>query len=232
MQRKQHGRHPALNAVSCGALGATLAVWVAAPASAADATYATEAAFLAGAGNLAVESFENLAGISRSLAPIVTPGFTISTAGAPIGLQTAADAPDAGYGGAATDGTHWVSVYLPNQPQGSITLTFANPTTAFGVKLVDIGEASGTVVLSTNAGAYAGGVTLLNFPPTLGNGAVSFVGLTQNTAFTRITISVSGIDDAYGLDQVRISAVPEPASALALLAGLAGVAASVRRRRA
>jgi len=212
-------------------LSAALAT-LAAPALASDATYATESAFLAGAGSLVVESFESLAGSSRGLAPIVTPGFTISTAGAPIGVQTAADAPDAGFGGAATDGTHWVSVYLPNLAQGSITLSFASPTTAFGVKLIDIGETSGNVVLSTNTGAYAGGVTLLNFPPTLANGAVSFVGLTQSTPFTRITISVSGIDEAYGLDQVRISAVPEPASALALLAGLAGMAAVVRRRRA
>jgi len=217
-------------------LAAAAAAATAAPAFAADGTYTTEAGFLLAAGStstgISTESFEGLAGRSRSQLSIATAGFVIATAGAAIGVQTGNDTPDAGFGGSATDGTHWVSVYLPNQPQGSVTFTFTNPTLVFGLNLTDLGEVGGSVVLTTNAGAYASGVTLLSFPPTVGSGAVNYVGLTQSTPFTSVTLNVSGLDEAYGLDKVSISAVPEPATSLSLMAGLAGLAAmgaSLRR---
>jgi hypothetical protein len=204
----------------------------AAPALAADGLFTSEASFVAAAGTTSIESFEALAGSGRSLAPIVTPGFTITSGGAPMGVQTAPDAPSSGFGGAATDGTNWVSVYLPNQPQGSITFTLASPALSFGLNLSDIAEASGTVVLTTNAGAFAGGVTLLSFPPLVNGGTVAFVGLTQDTPFNNVTLTISGFDEAYGVDKVYAGAVPEPTPVLTLLAGLAAIAGLVKRRSA
>lgn len=201
------------------------------PAGAADALYTSESAFTAAVVGGLTESFESLAGTSRSLEPIVTPLFTLSTVHTPIGLQTGSNIPDTGYGAFATDGTHYVSVYLPNLPQGSITFTLARPSTAFGLAVTDIGETSGTVTLTTDVGAYAGGALLISFPHAVASGGADFIGLTQDTPFSVVTLTVTGIDEAYGVDAVRVlSAVPEPASALTLLAGMAALAALRRRR--
>ena len=140
-------------------LPAAFALLGATAAHAADGTYADLTSFLAAAGGTSFESFESLPGRSRSLAPINTALLTVSTTSAPIGVQTGADTPDPGYGSHAVDGNHYVSVYLPNVPQGSIRINFAAPTTAFGLYLTDIGETSGQIVLSSNVGAFAGGPT-------------------------------------------------------------------------
>ncbi len=205
---------------ACGAL-----VAMGLQARAADATYTVQADFDAATAGATTESFETLAGRALGLAAIVAPTLSISTTATPIAVQSAANSPEVGNGAFATDGTHYVLVYRPNLPQGSITFTLPGPSTAFGLALTDIGETAGTITLSTNAGAYASGAQLLSFPPIVGNGAAYFAGLTQNTPFSVVTLTVTGIDESYGLDAVRVlAAVPEPASALTLLGGLFALA--------
>lgn len=205
-------------------------------AQAADGTFTSEAAFAAAAGSTVVESFEALAAQVRSLAPVVAPGFTVSAVSTPIGLQVGPDNPLPGFGAAATDGSHYLSAYLPGVPQGSIRFTLLAPTTVFGFNLIDVGESAGTVSLQTNAGTYAAGVTLVSTSGGSPSGSVLFVGITQATPFTTVDLTVTGIDEAYGVDRVFLSAVPEPASAALLLcgllgmAGMAGMASSAGRR--
>jgi hypothetical protein len=208
-----------------------LALLGATAAHAADSAFHDEAAFLLGAGSVAFESFETLAARSRSLDPIVTARFTIRTGGAPIGVQSGADTPDPGFGAAAVDGSHYVSVYLPGQPQGSIRFDLAAPSRAFGLYLADAGEAAGQITFQTNAGAFTTTLVVGEAPPLLPNGNVRFIGFTQDQAFTQVTLTVTGLDDAYGVDKVYVSAVPEPASAALLGLGLAGIAARRSRRR-
>lgn len=210
-------------------LPAAFALLGATAAHAADGTYADLTSFLAAAGGTSFESFESLPGRSRSLAPISTALLTVSTTSAPIGVQTGADTPDPGYGSHAVDGNHYVSVYLPNVPQGSIRINFAAPTTAFGLYLTDIGETSGQIVLSSNVGAFSGGISVEGDSRPDGN--TRFLAFTQSQAFTQVTLTVTGVDEAYGLDKVYVSAVPEPASAALFGLGLAGLWAAVRRRR-
>lgn len=211
------------------ALGAA-AVLMSRPARAADTVYTDQATFIAATSGAATESFETLDGVSRGLAPIVAPRFTVSTTGTPIGVQTGPDTPDPGFGAAATDGTHYVSVYLPSQAQGTITFTLSGPSSAFGLALLDVGEAQGTVTLTTNAGGYSGGQQVLSFPGGAPSGAVFFAGLMQDLPFTQVSLTVSGIDEAYGLDDVRVLAVPEAGSAAMLAAGLMVVGGLLRRR--
>ncbi len=200
-------------------------------AQAADSSFSTEQAFVAAAGATTLESFETLAGRARTTAPIVTSTFTLSTAAAPMGIQTSANAPSDGFGAAAVDGSRYVSIYLPNAAPGSVTFTLTAPSTSFGLYLTDLGEVNGQIRVQTNAGAFASGLVVAEFPPTVGNGQQRFVGFTQDQAFTQVTLTVTGLDEAYGLDKVYVSAVPEPAVAWLMLAGLgvAGIAARARR---
>lgn len=211
------------------ALITMLALLAVPSAHAADATYTDEASFLAGAGNTTIESFEGLAARLRTLAPISTPLLTLSPTVAPIGLQTGTDSPETGFGATAVDGSRYVSVYLPNLPQGTLRFDLATPSTTFGFYLTDVGETPGQILLRTSAGAFASDTVVASFPPLLGNGSVRFVGLTQTQAFSQVFLTVQGVDEAYGLDKVYISAVPEPAPAALLGLGLAAL--WVRRRR-
>ena len=145
------------------------------PASAANTGYTNEASFRAAVPLAMVESFESLAGSVRSLSPVVAPLLTVRPGIAPIGVQTAPDTPNPGFGAFATDGTHYLSVYLPNLAQGTVMFDLASPTKGFGLNLIDIGETAGTVTLTTDTGAFAAGTVLLSFPPTVGNGAVYFI---------------------------------------------------------
>ena len=201
-------------------------------AQAADGTFTTESAFAAAAGSTVMESFETLAGQARGLASVVAPLFTVSTSSTPIGLQVAPDSPLPGFGAAATDGSHYLSAYLPNLPQGTIRFTLLAPTTAFGFNLLDANEAAGSVSLRTSAGAYANGVTLINSSGGAPNGNVLFVGITQATPFTTVDLTITGVDEAYGVDRVFLSAVPEPGQAALLLTGLTTLVCTARRRRA
>jgi PEP-CTERM motif len=198
----------------------TICVGLPSTAAAADATFTTEAAFVAAAGSTRLESFETVAPLVRGNAPVVAPLFSVTGLTAPIGVQSAANTPNDGFGASATDGTRYLTAYLPNQPQGTLRFDLASPSTVFGFNIMDVGEVTGTVSIRTNSGAFSSDTLLASYPPILINGNVQFFGLTQNLPFTQVFVTVTGNDDAFGIDKVSVSVVPEPATALLLLGGL------------
>ena len=202
-------------------------------AVAADQTFTNQGQFQAAAGATVTESFESVAARTRSDQPVVTPLFTVTPIDTLVGVQANANTPEPGFGAAAVQGNRYLFNYNPFQPSGTLTFTLAAPATSFGFVMVDAGETDGTVVLRTNTGAYAGGVVLATFAaPFAANGTQMFFGLTQATPFTQVSVIVNGVDEAYGIDVVQVTAVPEPAQGALLLAGLGLVGAIARRRGA
>ena len=108
-------------------------------------------------------------------------------------MQSAINSPEEAFGAVATDGVRFASVYLPNQPQGTLVFDLAAPATAFGFNITDVGETAGAISLRTDTGAFVGGINLATFPPSFDNGNVQFYRPTQNLAFSRVEKVLQGI---------------------------------------
>jgi PEP-CTERM motif len=177
-----------------------------------------------------IESFETTAPRLRSTDPLATPLFTLTGGTTPIGVQSGINMPEEAFGAVPTNGLRFLSVYLPNQPQGTLVFDLTSPAKAFGFNITDVGETAGVITLRTDTGAYAAGITVATFSSNLGNGNVQFYGLTQDQPFTRVFLTVTGLDDAYGLDKIYVTAVPEPGSVLLMALGVAALVRQARRR--
>jgi hypothetical protein len=212
------------------ALLGTAVAMAAGSGHAADAVFTNQGSFLASASGLQMESFETLAGRTLDAAPVVAPLMTLSVSLPGIGVQSAVNAPQTGYGASPSDGTHYVLVYAVATAPGVLTFDLARPSTAFGLTISDIGDGGARFVrLATDAGTYTSGVNVLSFSGGQASGASFFLGLTQDTPFTRVQLFTNGFDEAYGIDGVYVNAVPEPAT-WALWLGGAGLLAWRRRR--
>ena len=202
--------------------------------------YTDAASFLSDTGITGFESFESLAGAPRGSSAVGVAAFSIQPVGlAQLGVQTGPSTPNEGYGSQATHGTQYLLSYLPPDPDtgayrapGTLRFDFKTPVTAFGIHLIDLGETVGQVVVQTDQGGLSGGQTVLNFSGNLNNGSVSFFGVTQAQAFRSLSLTVTGLDEAYGLDQAYVLSVPEPQQAVLMAAGLLPLLIAARRRRA
>ena len=155
-------------------------------------TFHDQTTFLAAAGAVNVESFEGAAISPRSANPLSLAAFTITPAPGLIGVL---DGPAGGFGASATDGTKFLLSYRENQPAGTLRFDLNAPATAFGFFLIDDGEIDGLVSLHTDAGETLTETTVLQAPPILSNGNVAFFGFVQNTPFSQVFLTSTGIDE-------------------------------------
>jgi hypothetical protein len=130
-------------------------------------------------------------------------------------------------------GVAWSSGSDANS-QARIEIKAAQPGQAVTISRFDLGAyAFSTVRTNVNIYAIGGTTPLFSFNDSVGNSNVSATTITPN-----ITVAgglwIEWADSAYnvGIDNIQysVSAVPEPASALLMLTGVAGMLAARRRK--
>lgn len=188
---------------------------------------AAQASFLSAAsgfGPLKTISFEDLpSGYSANFA--AAPGVSIALTGDNVGAGysgVSANTLGSLYGFNTTQGgTKWLGF-----PLGTATFTFEQPTFVFGAYFSGLQSGFGsTLEVTFNNGSNQ----LFNVPVNVSGGA-GYWGVTSEIGFSSITINRPG-SDAWGIDDVTISAVPEPSAYAMLLAGLGMMGFMVRRRK-
>lgn len=189
------------------------------------ATYTTEAAFLAAAGSVTTNDFEaaSLSGTTGSggLASIDFGDFLISSVPDSVKVLNTPH-----FGSGANSGSNYVYIDTDAGLVGSTTtVTFDTAVTAIGFYLTGINEPGAIFDITF-------GSEIVNVPVVPGTGVspryFGYVG----TALSSFSIS-SGIDSAYGIDDLSYSAstptIPLPAGMPLVLTALAGLA-FLRRR--
>ena len=131
---------------------------------AANDTVRVESGFTAATRSALIESFEPAALRVRSTALSVTSLFNLTVGSTLIGAQRGVNNLEEAFGALATDGLRFVSVYLPNQPQGTLVFDLTSSATTSGFNITDVREIAGVITLRSDTGAYAAGINVVTFP--------------------------------------------------------------------
>ena len=159
-------------------------------------------------------------------------GGTFAIAGGSVTLVTPYSSPYGGvvsgntlgnlYGFNVTPGgSNWLAI-----GDGSATFNFTKPVDAFGFWTTGVQSVfTSALTVTFNDGASE----TLNLPINV-NGGASYFGFTDNSPFSSVTITNIS-NDAWGVDDVSFTTVPEPADWALIFAGFAGLGLAVRARR-
>jgi len=186
---------------------------------------AAEAAFMAAIGSSNLLNFENLP--LGYYTPVNGPGVS-------IGLSS----PNYGDGLSGISVTTFGNLYGFNTtpggaqwlgfPVGTAGFSFSAPQNYFGIWLTGVQTvftSSFTLYFSDDGGHT---LTTLNLPINV-NGGTAYFGFTDTATFPEVWITNLS-NDAWGVDDLRYHATPEPSSLLLLGSGLLGIAANIRRK--
>jgi hypothetical protein len=190
---------------------------------------AAESAFLAAAGafgSIAKETFESQT--SRLGPYTLAGGMTASITGQDFGNNfTGVNSTTLGvvYGFNTTSGGEkWLGF-----PVGTATFNFAGAgTNSFGLYLTGLQTVFGAKITLTQLDG-----NLLSFDIAKNvNGGAQYFGIVDTTAFSAVSISAVGDNDAWGVDDISFNAVPEPGTWAMLIMGFGLIGAASRRKRA
>lgn len=208
---------------------------------------AAESSFKSQLVGVGTETFEGFAtGTSGPLGLSFAGAGTATLSGGNGGVAAVVAGTDNGFGRysipSATSSKYWE---VTAGSSGDFVVSFSQAIAAFGFYGIDIGDFSGTLTLDLFNGA-----TLLNSLLVSGgntpNGSVLYFGAIASNAaenFTSVSFRTSaGSGDVFAFDNLTIgtqeqvcrencNVVPEPASLMLLGLGLAGLAASQRKRK-
>lgn len=176
----------------------------------------TTGGFSPSAGFTVVDPFTNLSGLSIT-GPVVIHGPTSDSTGAPPANSN-------------PGGTSYLSVL----GGGSATYTFAAPVTGLQFDWGSV-DTYNTLTLTGSFGTFVvtpGTTPNPSFPSTNGDqgfsGSGVFTALGNGDTFTSVTFASS--QNSFEVDNLAISAVPEPASWAMMLAGFGMLGMGLRRR--
>jgi len=166
-------------------------------------TFDDESAFLAMTQSPSLESFEGLTATnSQAVAPIVTPGFTLTSPDNMGIFNTPSQ------GRTATDGVNYL-----NGVRESLTFTFANPKTAFGFNITDFGDFGGGVLTFMNNAGDSFSAAMGSFPS--GTGNVFFGVINYTMPFDMVILTHTNANDALGYDEIYCELLSAPAKVMA-----------------
>jgi hypothetical protein len=192
----------------------TFVIFLLASGTSSATTYTDVSDFILNAGSLDFEGFEDLTATNsfdnNSFSLSAFEMTTTSTMGVFSGTQ--------GNGTHPTDGDQFVHHFSSGTAPFTVTFTFSNAITAFGLTTTDWAELlSGPdlYVMTTNAGDYLSITDSLE-PP----GAELFSGVVNLAGFTSVVLAGPWQGDAFGIDSVYFSSVPAPEGLSLLLLAL------------
>jgi len=203
-------------------LSMLLLVTLASQTQAAPIIFSDQASFLTAAGPLTVEDFEAETATPETVTPQASIAFDFFTASSSPNALKLLNESFFGNHNTTPGGSIFLSADTDiGRVDATVTLIFSMPIIEFGLFMIDLDSAVGSV--SINGIGYSIAAT--------GSGGSQYFGIIEDTPFTSVILNGGSEDSHWSMDDLAFAVVPEPSTFLLTSLGLIGFALANRRRR-